>query len=418
MTMMSGNLDRRSPDSSVLKFKPQFIIVPGRMVRIQALGPKDCGAEARIDLAMPVPWEFLTSEMWYCTNCCRNPLFQQVLKEIRDLPILSNLIIMERLCPAIGVNPIPRVRDYSSTILPNNAKKLLRPMKWVYDRPLNTVVTQDHNYRADVPIKAGTTTVVDVYTIPTVEIDYYTLQFGDAVDAKSDETGGLPDEVTRDDARIVIDRLCIIPPFDSTAGVLEGWMKHVTDLPKDVKPAFKDKLALGEYHQTTAVDLIHAGGDGGELDAAEAEKEEEAIDDNNTTVEQFHALCDPSILLDDKGHVLNEYRTMVQCPYCEQEALGGSPLVWKTRKFHAFTAHVRSEHDFVVYPSTRGYTYQQLIGGRQAHAAQQWYHSELVHQERTDRSGQVHRWRERKIKRTLDTDEKNGSLQTGDIHTV
>ena len=60
--------------SSVLTFKPQFIIVPGRMVRIQALGPKDCGAEARIDLAMPVPWEFLTSEMWYCTNCCRNPL--------------------------------------------------------------------------------------------------------------------------------------------------------------------------------------------------------------------------------------------------------------------------------------------------------------------------------------------------------
>ena len=42
--------------SSVLKFKPQLIIAPGRMVRIQALGPKDCGAEARIDLAMPVSW--------------------------------------------------------------------------------------------------------------------------------------------------------------------------------------------------------------------------------------------------------------------------------------------------------------------------------------------------------------------------
>ena len=123
--------------SSVLKFKPQFIIVPGRMVRIQALGPKDCGADARIDLAMPVPWEFLTSEIWYCTNCCRNPLLQQVLKEIRDVPILSNIVIMERLCPAIGVDPIPRVQDHSSTILPTNAKKLLRPMKWEYDRSLS-----------------------------------------------------------------------------------------------------------------------------------------------------------------------------------------------------------------------------------------------------------------------------------------
>ena len=157
-----GSKDSRS---SVLKFKPQFIIVPGRMVRIEALGPKDCGADARIDLAMPVPWEFLTSEMWYCTNCCRNALFQQVLKEIRDLPILSNVILVERLCPAIGVNPIPRFKDYSTTVLPNNAKKLLRPMKWVYDRSLTTLVRQAHNYRADVPIKAGAATVVNTYTI-------------------------------------------------------------------------------------------------------------------------------------------------------------------------------------------------------------------------------------------------------------
>ena len=104
---VNDDVGSKESRSSVLKFKPQLIIAPGRMVRIQALGPKDCGAEARIDLAMPVPWEFLTSEMWYCTNCCKNPLFQKVLKEIRDLPILSNMIIMERLCPAIGVNPVP-----------------------------------------------------------------------------------------------------------------------------------------------------------------------------------------------------------------------------------------------------------------------------------------------------------------------
>ena len=30
-----------------------------------------------------------------------------------DLPILSNMVIMERLCPAIGANPVPRVKDYS-----------------------------------------------------------------------------------------------------------------------------------------------------------------------------------------------------------------------------------------------------------------------------------------------------------------
>ena len=74
-------------------------------------------------------------------------------------------------------------------------------------------------------------------------MEYYTLQFGDAVDAKSDDTGGAPDKVTRDDATIVGDKLFIIPPFDSNAGVLEGWLKNVAELPKDVKPAFRDKLA-------------------------------------------------------------------------------------------------------------------------------------------------------------------------------
>ena len=193
--------------------------------------------------------------------------------------------------------------------------------------------------------------------------------------------------------------------------MLGGWLKNVADLPKDVKPKFQDKLLIGEHHQATAVDLIHAGSDGGELDAAEAEKEEEAVDDNMTVIATHPVLCEHSVLLDDRGHVLNEHRTMIHCPFCEQEVLMAASVEWKTRKFHAFTTHVRMEHDFVAYPSTRGYTYQQLIGGRQAHAAQQWVQSDIVHQERTDKSGKVHRWRERKIHRSIGTDEKNGDLQ-------
>ena len=116
----------------------------------------------------------------------------------------------------------------------------MRPMKWIYDRPLNTLVKQGHNYRADVPIKAGPATVVNTYPTPTMEIEYYTLQFGDAVDARAEDTGGAVDKV------------------------MEGWMKNVADLPKEVRPKFQDKLLIGEHHQATAVDLIHAGGDGGE----------------------------------------------------------------------------------------------------------------------------------------------------------
>ena len=92
--------------------------------------------------------------------------------------------------------------------------------------------------------------------------------------------------------------------------------------------SFKTKLLIGEHQQPTAVDLIHAGGDGGELGAAEAEEEEEAVDDNNTVFATYAILCDHSVLLDDKDHVLNEHRTLVRFPFCEQEALMSAPIEW------------------------------------------------------------------------------------------
>ena len=110
----------KESQSSVMRFKPQLIIVPGRMVRIQALGPKDCGAETRIDLAMGVPWEFLTSETWFCTNCCKNELFQKMLKEVRTLPVLSNMVIVGK-------------RDRRA-----RCPKLLEP-KWAADGCISTL---------------------------------------------------------------------------------------------------------------------------------------------------------------------------------------------------------------------------------------------------------------------------------------
>ena len=150
--------------------------------------------------------------MWFCTNCCKNELFQKVLKEVRNLLILSNMMIMERICPAIGINPAPLVKDHGS-ITPVTARKYMRPMKWIYDRPLKTLVNLAHNYPR-CAYSGVTREIVTKNTIPT-EINYYTLQFGDAVDAKSEETGGVKDKVTRNDAYIVGDKLIMIPPFDT-----------------------------------------------------------------------------------------------------------------------------------------------------------------------------------------------------------
>ena len=115
-------MNHRESRSSLLKFNPQFIIAPGRMVRMMAMACKR--AETRVDLAMGVPMEFLTSEMWFCTNCCKNPLFTKVLAEVRNLPILSNMMIMERICPAFGVCPVPYVKK-SGIMSPNTHQQLV-----------------------------------------------------------------------------------------------------------------------------------------------------------------------------------------------------------------------------------------------------------------------------------------------------
>ena len=90
-----------------MKFKPQLIIFPGRMVRMQALGPNECGAETRIDLA-GCPMGVLDIR-----NVVLYQLLQEWVKEVM-LPVLSNMVILERICPAIGINPVPLVKDHGT----------------------------------------------------------------------------------------------------------------------------------------------------------------------------------------------------------------------------------------------------------------------------------------------------------------
>ena len=165
-----GSLESRS---SLIKFSPQFLIAPGRMVRMMSMGTKP--ADMRIDLAMGVPLEFLASEMWFCTNCCRNTLFTRVLEEVRNLPILSNMTIMERLCPAIGVCvcPVPFTRN-AGVVDPDNAREYMQPMKWMYDRPAKVLRDYAMKYRVDIPIRTTELKVSAELIVPALKVDLYT----------------------------------------------------------------------------------------------------------------------------------------------------------------------------------------------------------------------------------------------------
>ena len=75
------------------------------------------------------------------------------------------------------------------------------------------------------------------------------------------------------------------------------------------------------------------------------------------------------------------------------------------------TSHVTYQHDMCVYPSSRGYTYQPLVGGRQVSAARWWMTSALVDQTRENPSGgRALSWSERKIIRAHGQSDTNGEL--------
>ena len=398
-----GSLESRS---SLIKFSPQFLIAPGRMVRMMSMGTKP--ADMRIDLAMGVPLEFLTSEMWFCTNCCRNTLFTRVLEEVRNLPILSdlsNMTIMERLCPAIGVCPVPFARN-AGVVDPDNAREYMQPMKWMYDRPAKVLHEYAQKYRVDIPIRITELKVSADLIVPALKVDLYTMNFGDAADRP-----GWEDTLVRADGWTIGNHLWIIPPCENDMALRQRWLRSVAPLPT-VELNYRERLAFSGTHEKVDQDIIEPGGDTGDMEAAFAEMDQEKPrEPKDTAFGQAHITCGPSIYDDERKNIADEFRPMMKCALCQKDPTRISEVPHETRKFYSMTSHVTYQHDACVYPSSRGYTYQQLVGGRQVCAARYWMNSALIEQTREDPSrGKPHTWSERKLTRVHDQSETNGDL--------
>ena len=387
--------------SSILKFQPQFIIAPGRMVRMMAMGSKP--ASTRIDLAMGVPLEFLASEMWFCTNCCKNKLFKQVLEDVRNLPILSNMTIMERLCPAIGVCPVPYTRD-SGVVNPDNAGEFLRPMKWIYDRPASDLHEHAIKYRVDTPIKISDLRLSEDKIVPSFTILLYTINFGEATDSK---TEGM---VYRPDGWTIGNQLYIVPAYEDNDTLKKRWLSTVAPLPT-AEPGYKERMAFSDTHEKVDQDFIEPGGDTADMDAAVAEMEQEKIkEQKDTSFGQTTFACGASVYDDPRGFIADEYRPSLTCTLCQPDPLRTADAPFSGRKFYSLTSHVTFTHDACVYPSSRGYTYQQLVGGRQVCAARCWMNSAMVEQTKEQQGQKPRSWSERKLTRVQGQSDTNGDL--------
>ena len=138
---------------------------------------------------------------------------------------------------------------------------------------------------------------------------------------------------------------------------------------------------------------------------AEMDQEKEPKD---TSFGQTPIQCGPSVYEDERGNITDEFRPLMRCALCQKDPTRISDTPYESKKFYSMTSHVTFQHDACVYPSSRGYTYQQLVGGRQVCAARWWMNSAYVEENPT--GGKPHIWTKRKLIRVHNQSETNGEL--------
>ena len=289
---------------------------------------------------------------------------------------------------------------------PDTAKEYMQPMKWIYDRPAKVLHEYAQRYRVDIPIRVTELKVSADLIVPGLRVDLYTMNFGDA-----SEKPGVEDMVVRADGWTVGNHLWIIPPCENDTALRNRWLRSVAPFPT-MELAYRERLAFSGTHEKVDQDIIEPGGDTGDMDAAFAEMDQEKPKEpKDTSFGQGYIQCSPSVYEDKRGYIADVFRPMMKCALCQKDPTRISDVPHEARKFYSMTSHVTFQHDACVYPSSRGYTYQQLVGGRMVCAARYWMTSATVDQTRENPSGgKTHSWSERKLTRVRDQSETNGDL--------
>ena len=120
--------------TSTVKFAPSLVIAPSRIVRILGQQSKsDEPPAVKLEIVMGVPEEFLLSELWYCQNHKRNSQFAELVEVLLAQPVYSHMARVERICPAMGLTPIPAcdIVDIGNIHDVNSFEQYFAPTCWL-----------------------------------------------------------------------------------------------------------------------------------------------------------------------------------------------------------------------------------------------------------------------------------------------
>ena len=105
------------------------------MATIPAYAP-----EKVLDTVMPVPEDFLISELWFCKTMGKVPSFQVILQRILSTAVYANMTMVQRLCPDLELTPINShpARNIVSITTERGTLELMQSTQWIYERGMSS----------------------------------------------------------------------------------------------------------------------------------------------------------------------------------------------------------------------------------------------------------------------------------------
>ena len=158
---------------------------------------------------MPVPEDFLITELWYCKTLGRSKVFQEILKRIQATPVYSNMAMVQRLCPAMALTPINALQSDGSGPLKTEgtAIGLMQTTQWLYERGMQELQDAAVEYFHDIPVQIGTWDWSEKWSYPVINCRATYLTFN----VPSSDKGCV--RPVRDAPTVITYEKCVVMPY-------------------------------------------------------------------------------------------------------------------------------------------------------------------------------------------------------------
>ena len=196
--------------TSAMTFNPSLVITALKTVRILGINSKaNYAPEKMLDTVMPVPEEFLLTELWFCRNLGRSHTFQAILNRIQSTVVYANMAMVHRLCPALALTPINTNQTTGTGLLKTEAGslELMQSTQWIYERGMHELQEAAIEYFHDIPVQVDTWIWSDSSSFPvaTCKATYLTFPLSN--------TDKGSDRPLRENPSLNSYRKCVVMPY-------------------------------------------------------------------------------------------------------------------------------------------------------------------------------------------------------------